>query len=74
MEPQERLEPKINQLQLQGFYFTSKTGGRSSNFLLFKGGKQISAKRGPASRFVVEANTKALVSKLNSRRSEYVLI
>ena len=35
---------------------------------------QISAKRGPASRFVVEANTEALVSKSNSRQSEYVTL
>ena len=28
---------------------------------------QISAKRGPDSRFVIEVNTEALVSKLNSR-------
>ena len=35
---------------------------------------QIPAKRGPASRFVVEANTEALVSKSNSRRSKYVMV
>ena len=35
---------------------------------------QISVKRGPASRFVIKANTEALVSKSNSRRSEYVLV
>ena len=35
---------------------------------------QILAKRGPDSRLVVEAITEALVSKLNSRRSEYVMV
>ena len=35
---------------------------------------QILANRGPALRFVIEANTEALVSKLNSRRSEYVMV
>ena len=34
----------------------------------------ISANQGPASRFVVEANTEALVSKSNSRRSEYMMV
>ena len=35
---------------------------------------QISAKRAPDSRFVVEGNIEALVSKLNTRRSEYVMV
>ena len=45
-----------------------------SVILSFINGSQISAKRGPASRFVVEANTEALVSKSNSRQSEYVMV
>ena len=32
-----------------------------------EGSEQILAKRGPDSRFIVEANTEALVSKSNSR-------
>ena len=38
------------------------------------GPQQISAKRGPASWFVVEANTEALESKSNSRLSESVMV
>ena len=35
---------------------------------------QILAKRGPALRFVVEANIKALMSKSNSRRSKKMMV
>ena len=36
----------------------------------FKGKWQISAKQGPSSRFVIEANRKPLLPKSNSRRSK----
>ena len=39
-----------------------------------KGCDQISAKRGPVSIFLVEVNTEALGSKLNSRQSEYGMV
>ena len=42
--------------------------------LLNSGRNQISAKRGPASRFVIEANHKPLQPKSNSRQSKKMMV
>ena len=55
-------------LQAECWAKSHQTRLKQNNF--FNHGRQISANRGPASRFVVRANTKALVSKSNSRRSK----
>ena len=53
------------------FYNSSQTKNEWENGIT---NYQISAKRGPASKFVVEANTKAVMSMSNSRRSKKLMI
>ena len=43
-------------------------------FINLSGKGQILAKLGPASRFVIEANIKAVMFKSNSRRSKEILL